>query len=131
MMLRMRVYITVFLRNRKTEFHFHFLFSISAKLENDIRTSSFVFDYTFIFTHSKNGIRCFGFPNEISNPFSRSVVRAVARPIIAGGGCIFIYSCSSRRISFEIVNIELRPYLLYTHCSGRIFKYNPAAFSHM
>jgi hypothetical protein len=30
--------------------------------------------------------------------------RAVARPIIGGGGGIFIYSCSARRISFEIVS---------------------------
>ena len=30
------------------------------------------------------------------------LVRAVARPII-GGGCIFIYSCSTRRISFFTV----------------------------
>ena len=73
--LRMRVYITVFLRNRKIEFHFHYLFSISTKLENDIRTSSFVFRFVsvsiFLFqlllTHSKNGIRSFGFSNEISN----------------------------------------------------------------
>ena len=33
-----------------------------------------------------------------------SLTRAVARTIIGGGGggCILIYSCSARRISFEI-----------------------------
>jgi hypothetical protein len=31
------------------------------------------------------------------------LVRAVARLIIGGGGCIFIYSCSTRRISFFTV----------------------------
>ena len=35
--------------------------------------------------------------------FCKMIGRAVARPIIGGGGggCIFIYSCSARRISFE------------------------------
>ena len=36
---------------------------------------------------------------KIWNPCFTS--RAVARPIIFLGGCIFIYSCSARRISFE------------------------------
>jgi hypothetical protein len=45
-----------------------------------------------------------------------SIWRDVARPIIVGGGCIFIYSCSARRISFEsdcfygIVNMNIRIY---------------------
>ena len=30
------------------------------------------------------------------------VVRAVARALIGGGGCIFIYSCYDQLISFEI-----------------------------
>ncbi len=30
------------------------------------------------------------------------MARAVARAYGGGGGCIFIYSCSARRISFEI-----------------------------
>jgi hypothetical protein len=54
---------------------FSFLFSISSKLESDIRTSSLSFRFHFCFpiihlyscTHSKNGIRCFGSPNEMSN----------------------------------------------------------------
>ena len=37
------------------------------------------------------------------NQIPISLYRAVARTIIGGGGgCIFIYSCSARRISFEI-----------------------------
>ena len=30
------------------------------------------------------------------------VRRAVARTLIGGGGCIFMYSCSARRVSFQI-----------------------------
>jgi hypothetical protein len=36
----------------------------------------------------------------INGIFCEPIDRAAARPII-GGGCIFIYSCSARRISFE------------------------------
>ena len=34
--------------------------------------------------------------------FHRHVLRAVARALIGGGGCIFIYSGSDRLVSFEI-----------------------------
>ena len=29
-------------------------------------------------------------------------IRAVARTLIGGGGCIFMYSCSAQQISFQI-----------------------------
>ena len=32
----------------------------------------------------------------------KSIVRDVTRTLIGGGGCIFIYSCSARRVSFQI-----------------------------
>ena len=34
--------------------------------------------------------------------FNRLVARAVTKALIGGGGCIFIYSRSAQRISFEI-----------------------------
>ena len=35
------------------------------------------------------------------------VVRAVARTLIGGGGgCLFIYSCSTRLVSFQIDKFE-------------------------
>ena len=32
--------------------------------------------------------------------------RAVARTLIGGGGCLFIYSCFARQISFQIDEFE-------------------------
>ena len=32
--------------------------------------------------------------------------RAVARTLIGGGGCLFIYSCSARLVSFQIDKFE-------------------------
>ena len=29
-------------------------------------------------------------------------ITAVARTLVGGGGCLFIYSCSARLVSFEI-----------------------------
>ncbi len=46
--------------------------------------------------HQKFGTFCAGVHNQ------RSSGRAVARALIGVGGCIFIYSCFARLISFEI-----------------------------
>ena len=35
-----------------------------------------------------------------------AVVRAVARTLIGGGGCLFIYSCSARLVCFQIDKFE-------------------------
>ena len=44
------------------------------------------------------------------------VCRAVARTLIGGGGCIFIYSCFARQISFQIDQFEFD---LKRNSSGR------------
>ena len=44
------------------------------------------------------------------------VARAVARTLIGGGGCIFIYSCFARQISFQIDQFEFD---LKRNSSGR------------
>ena len=36
----------------------------------------------------------------------RTISRAVARTLIGGGGCLFIYSCSARLVSFQIDKFE-------------------------
>ncbi len=42
-------------------------------------------------------------PDELLDIVDLDAGRAVARELIGGGGgCIFIYSCYARRISFEI-----------------------------
>ena len=40
--------------------------------------------------------------SETRNSFSIDSARAIARTLIGGGGCIFIYSGFARLISFEI-----------------------------
>ena len=35
-------------------------------------------------------------------PYPVNAHTAVARTLIGGGGCLFIYSCSARLVSFEI-----------------------------
>ena len=35
-----------------------------------------------------------------------STMRAVARTLIGGGGCLFIYSCFARLVSFQIDKFE-------------------------
>ena len=39
---------------------------------------------------------------KLSTQISLQRTTAVARTLIGGGGCLFIYSCSARLVSFEI-----------------------------
>ncbi len=48
--------------------------------------------------------------------------RAVTRALIGGGGCIFIYSCSARLISFEI-NLKTTDFKRNSSGIIRIYEY--------
>ena len=50
--------------------------------------------------------------------------RAVARALTGGGGCIFIYSCSARLISFEM-NLKTTDFKRNRSGITRIYEYTP------
>ena len=60
----------------------------------------------------------------INEIHTRLIDRAVARALIGGGGCIFIYPCSARLISFQIYSKTTD---FKTNPSGmtRIYEYTP------
>ncbi len=73
--------------------------------------------HIFLFTDCKN------------NRFQKKLIvqntnRAVARALIGGGGCIFIYSCSARLISFEI-NLKTTDFKRNSSGITRIYEYTP------
>ena len=54
----------------------------------------------------KRQIELTSIPGHSYNVDSVIESRAVTRTLIGGGGCIFIYSCSARQISFQIDQFE-------------------------
>ena len=56
------------------------------------------------------------FTDDTASTDQHHAIRAVARTLIGGGGCIFIYSCFARPISFQIDQFEFD---LKRNSSGR------------